>query len=466
MTTTNSHTPNNPPTLQVVPPNKVQPTSAPVNPNKETASVPTVEKSSSIYQWLLTLIFLLGIGSLGLVKIPQSVSGTAEITSTPTARQTLTMPMSGRIKEILIRPNQSVETKQPLAILESEELEKDIAQAKKEVEQAQSEVALTQQQLAPLEAQVNQALTQVTASRQKADFLQQQLTQLKQGTPPPEIQKFSSEIDGIKSEISGLKEELKLVEDQLIQYQKFSKDGIIPQKYITDTKQQHIVLAKQIAEKNHQIEAKIAQIDTVKQNLGQELEQQQAEVNQKLAAVNGAMEQVKQGAANVKIRQEMAMKIGTELVRQQERLKELSPLRATTSGTVITPDLDKLQNQYLQAGAKVLELIDLNQLTTTVQIKPEDAPLVHKGATVTFRPQSTGLLSYTGKVQETNIDSVVFSDGVQQPPRVTVRVLLNQQDNLLRPGLKGYAHIEAESLPLYQKLQQEFVKLVPVGKFF
>lgn len=111
-------------------------------------------------------------------------------------------------------------------------------------------------------------------------------------------------------------------------------------------------------------------------------------------------------------------------------------------------------------------MIDLNQLTITVQIKPEDAPLVHKGATVTFRPQSTALLSYTGIVQDSNLDPVVSSDGVQQPPRVTVRVLLNQQDDLLRPGLKGYAHIEAESLPLYQKLQREFVKLVPIGKFF
>lgn len=101
-----------------------------------------------------------------------------------------------------------------------------------------------------------------------------------------------------------------------------------------------------------------------------------------------------------------------------------------------------------------------------VGIKTEDAPLVHKGATVTFRPQGTGLLSYTGTVQEPNIDPVVSSDGVQQPHRVTVRVLLNQQDNLLRPGLKGYAHIEAESLLLYQKLQREFVKLVSIGKFF
>ncbi|HAA31747.1 MAG TPA: hypothetical protein DCE56_33680 [Cyanobacteria bacterium UBA8553] len=69
-------------------------------------------------------------------------------------------------------------------------------------------------------------------------------------------------------------------------------------------------------------------------------------------------------------------------------------------------------------------------------------------------------------MQAVDIDPVVSSDGVQHPPTVTVRVMLSGQDNLLRPGLKGYAHIEGESLPLYQKLQREFVKLVPVGKFF
>jgi hypothetical protein len=133
----------------------------------------------------------------------------------------------------------------------------------------------------------------------------------------------------------------------------------------------------------------------------------------------------------------------------------------------IPVDLDKLNNQFLSAGSKILEIVDLQQLTVAVLVKPEDAPLVHIGDKVTFRPQGT-VSSYTGTVQSKNdIDSLVQSDGVQHPPMVAVRVSLNhQRDNLLRPGLPGYAHIETKSLWLYQKLQREFVKLVPVGKFF
>lgn len=109
--------------------------------------------------------------------------------------------------------------------------------------------------------------------------------------------------------------------------------------------------------------------------------------------------------------------------------------------------------------------MDLSQLTVSVQIRPVVAPHVKPGVKVTFRPQGTGLLEFTGTVPAVDIAPVVQSDTAQQPS-VTVRVALNQRDNLLRPGLQGYAHIEAEQMRLYQKWQQEFVKLVPIGKFF
>lgn len=407
----------------------------------------------------------LGVGCLGFLPVSQSVSGEAQITSTPTARQMVTMPMSGRVKEVLVRTNQLVEPNQPLAILVSEELEQDVAQATKDYESAQSQMALTQQQLAPLQARYKEAQEALSAATQKTQFLQQQLTGLSEGNPPPQIQELESGQAGLRSDIIGLQNELELVQLRHSRYQVAFGAGAISRNEVEELERQQNTLRRLVREKTHQIEAKAAQINTVKQNLEQSLQQQQAEVEQALAAVHSASELVKQTHANVQIQQQLAMKMGTELMRQQARHKELL-LRTTTAGTVVSADLDLLPSQFLPAGSQVLQVVDLHQLTTTVQIRPEDAPLVKPGASVTFRPQGTGLLSYTGTVQAVNIDPVVSGDGVQQPPSVTVRVGLNQGDNLLRPGLKGYAHIQAESVHLYQKLHREFVQLVPLGKYF
>jgi multidrug resistance efflux pump len=407
---------------------------------------------------------LVGIGCLGFLSVPQSVTGNAEITSTPHARQTVTIPMSGRL-EILVTPNQTVVPHQPIALVKSEELNKDLAEVSQKFEQVQSEVALSQQQLGPIQSQFQEVLAREAASRQKTEFLQQQLSQLSQGTLPPQMQELERGQAGIKSEIAGLQSELNFVSQRLMRYESLSQMGAIPRNQVEDLQQKQSALQEQIREKNHQVEAKAAQIATVKQNLEQQLRQQQAENAQMVAAVQLAMQQVKQAAANVQIRQQVAVGMAKELQRMRNRQQDLV-LRAQTSGTVVTADLDKLNSQFLPAGSKVLEIVDLKKLTVTVLVKPEDASLVHVGDKVTFRPQGTGLSSYTGTVQSKDIDPVVQSDGVQHPPTVAVRVSLTQGDNLLRPGMPGYAHIEAEPLRLYQKVQREFVKLVPIGKFF
>ncbi|HEY9829673.1 MAG TPA: hypothetical protein V6D26_03780, partial [Stenomitos sp.] len=204
-----SHSSHFSPSLQVVPPNALQPTHPPTTfpkedkeiqkqPNRENsanqpiASPPNVtaspSDSSQKRPWLM-LGVLVAIGGLGFLSVPQSVTGTAEITSTPNARQTVTMPMAGRV-EILVPPKHSVERNQPIALVKSEDFNKDLAEVTQKFEQVQSEVALSQQQLGPIQSQFQEALAREAASRQKTDFFQQQLSQLSQGTLPPQMQEL------------------------------------------------------------------------------------------------------------------------------------------------------------------------------------------------------------------------------------------------------------------------------------
>jgi multidrug efflux pump subunit AcrA (membrane-fusion protein) len=455
-----SQLPNPRPTLQVVPPSTLQPTQLPEETPKVTTEVSV--STSSPKRLLLILGTIIGVGALGFIPVPQTVNGNAEITSTPTARQIINMPRTGQV-QLLVHSNQSVEINQPIALIKSEEFNKDFAETTRQFDQVQSEVALSKQQIGLAEANFKEALAREATSRQKTTFIQEQLTQLSQGKLPPQMQDLQSQQAAIKSEIVALQNNLNMISGRLNRYQEGLKSGWIPQNQVEDLQQQQNNLKQQIQEKQHQIAAKAAQMDVVKQNLQQDLSQKQAEDAQTVAAVQSAMQQVKQAVANVQIRQQVANQRAVELKRVQS-IKEDLILTAKTSGIVVTPDLDQQQNQYLQASSKLLEIVDLKQLMVKVQIKPEDLRLVSLGQKVTFRPQGQGLIGYQGKVQK--IDAVMPSDGGQHPSIAIIYVSLSNSDNSLRPGFPGHAHIEVESSLLYQKLQREFEKLVPINKFF
>jgi hypothetical protein len=55
----------------------------------------------------------------------------------------------------------------------------------------------------------------------------------------------------------------------------------------------------------------------------------------------------------------------------------------------------------------------------------------------------------------------VEPDDTQQRRIATVRLLIDNTDQRLRPGSGGYAKIVSERIPLYQRLGREILKLVP-----
>jgi multidrug resistance efflux pump len=401
---------------------------------------------------------IVGVSALGFMPVSTSVNGNAEVTSTEKARQNVTMPISGRL-ELTVSSNKLVKAGELLGLIKSEEVNKDIAESTRIADQGQMDTDLSQLQISNAESNLKEAIARQETSHQKTAFLQQQLNQ---GDLLPQIQVLQSEQDSIRSEIVALESNLKLIKGRLNRYQEVFKAGGFPRDKMEDLEQQQNNLSQQVQGKKYQLESKAAQIDAVRQNLQQDFTQKQAEKSQFIAAVQSAKQQIEQAKSNVLIKQKVANKRVVELNKIQRRTQDLE-LRSPISGTVITQDLDKKNNQYSQLGSPILEIVDLTKPMLTVQVKPEDIQLVHKGQIVTFRPQGRGLLSYTGTVEK--ISPQASSNGVQQPPMITVYVTLNSADNLMPQGLPGHAHIEVESMLLYQKLQREFEKLVPIGKF-
>jgi multidrug resistance efflux pump len=131
---------------------------------------------------------------------------------------------------------------------------------------------------------------------------------------------------------------------------------------------------------------------------------------------------------------------------------------------VITENLDRFENKHLSAGEPLLEIVNLTQLTASVKFRQEDADLIEPGAKVRFRPREAVLRDYTATVQE--ISPVVETDQSQQQRNLTVKIIIDNDDSRLRPGVVGDARLETEPMPIYQNVQREFLKVVPVGKWF
>jgi multidrug resistance efflux pump len=281
------------------------------------------------------------------------------------------------------------------------------------------------------------------------------------------MQELESQLAGINSEITGLQGKLKAAVRRINpDYQKAVNEGAIARKVYEDEQDKQDDIKRQIEEKKHQAEAKKFQIDGVRDRLEQDFKLQQFEEAQFVEVVNSAKQEVKKAIASIHIREKLANQREKELQRVQNRQKDLI-IRSSKAGNVINPDLDKKQKQFIQAGSLLFEIVNPKQQIVEANVKQEDRLLVKKGQSVTFRPQGMGLLSYKGTV--VSIDPVVSPlKDAQQPRTVKVYVSLNKEENLalLQPGVSGVAHIEVESMFLYQKLQRELEKLIPLEKFF
>lgn len=458
------------PALQVVPPAALKPNLPPVSPTPtdspkvttETAPSSTTETSHSYanYLWFI-LVAIIGIGCLRFIPVGSSVSGEAKITSN--AIKPYKAPKPGLV-EIRVRNGDQVKPGDIVARIKSDEHNDKIAEKKQQNSKAKSELDSLKHRISPLQSKLNEALVNQKESNRKTEDLRNKLNQV---NLLPQMKEVQIQIEGIDKDMSELQNKLNEARKRTERYQLLQKDGALRMNDLEDQQQKEIDIKRQIVEKEYQIEAKKSQRDEVREKLEQDLRKQEGEEKQAVAAVYSAREQINQAEADVKSKEQEAAEIAKDVERVKNESKKLE-LRADKPGIVVTPnaDLYQIHNQYVQATTEIVKTIDLKKLVFEVNIKPEDAHLVKKGQFVKFRPKGRGLLTYEGRVQ--SIPIVPPSKDTQQPPTVKVYVSINQGQKIeqLQPEFPGDAHIEVESMLLYQKLQREFDKLVPIGKFF
>ncbi|NES97300.1 MAG: HlyD family efflux transporter periplasmic adaptor subunit [Desertifilum sp. SIO1I2] len=474
MTVTNSPYPGSNPSnrspLKVIPPATQNDEVTTLNePSTVSSPTSTPEKQSFPRispQGLAVAVVAMGLGGISLIPLPHYVTGSAEVISTQKARQTVTMPVEGIVR-LSVEPNQKVKPGQLIAEVNSDELEDKIAAATLELEQAHQAVLSGYQKLSMAQSQLQVALTEEQNAQKQVDKHRAELKSIAQGHPLPQIRQLESEIGGLNSEMAGYRQKLVLVEAEIQDYAPLAQEGALPRSTLRALMKEQVTLMALTKETQSTISGKSHAIAAVTKQLLDQLEAVDRQLAQTQAARVSAQTVVLAQKSAVASAEEMVVKL-TEQLQRLELSKQQLQLRAWAEGTVVKLDLDLLHNRHLQAGEEILSIVDLTHLSAAVQVRQEDAALVSAGLSVTFHPRDTERKFYAAQVQERDIAPVVRVDETQQQRAIGVRISIDNDDAQLRPGEKGTAHIAVGKMPIYQKVQREFLRLVPVErwKFF
>ncbi|WP_199247192.1 HlyD family secretion protein [[Phormidium] sp. ETS-05] len=494
-------------------------------PAQKTPTTPEPTKSSPAPKadgkWFIMALMVVGVGAIAAMPFTNYVRGEAEITDQEGARERITIPISGMVK-IKVKTNQVVAARDVVAEVTSAEIENQIADAERQRQQAVASLAAAENYLPIAEKQLEEAETAEAIARSRADKQQQEIQAIISGENLPKIRELEREIEIIEQEIasihnndirriqieivsiqkeiegieintSRLSEQLKEVEKRLSKLQGLAADGLFPSEdprilelnnqktsLTSQIEQQTIsqipvkrqeILAKEseirqseslIEQKYQLIAAKREQIQEVEKQVRDLSDERENDIEQQVAARRRAEEELEAARGKVESEKQLLTEAEGELQRLETRMKTDLILRTPVGGTVLTQNLDLLNNTTIQAGQEILRIADLRQLPAEVKIAQEDANLINTGQIAIFKLRGSSSSEYQAIVQEKT--SVIDTDESGRP-RLTVKISIKNQENQLLPGTAGYVHIATGEMRVYQKVWLEVNKVLNLGKY-
>ncbi|MEY3298778.1 MAG: hypothetical protein RLZZ597_2038 [Cyanobacteriota bacterium] len=139
-------------------------------------------------------------------------------------------------------------------------------------------------------------------------------------------------------------------------------------------------------------------------------------------------------------------------------------LSATRPGTILSDNLDLRVGEEVSPSDVLMRIADIQTLTGNVEVREEDLNFFDVGDPVTFRSRQAKLDPEPAIVEKISYDDLQ-PDATNQRQVAIVRIVIDNPDERLKPGASGYAKIYSESIPLYQRIGREIIKLVP-ERFF
>lgn len=404
----------------------------------------------------------MGLVGASFIPIPNSVSGKATIAAAPGTKQPITLPEDAVVERVYARQNKEVGRGQILVQLSSDELDEKLAELDKQLQQSQSSYTLALQQLNAASARRDGVLFEAKNLERRAGELRQELSDVENGNLSPALLSLQQRQIEAEKELESLQNLLNLRNSEFARYQGLVEQGALAPTKLDEPQYKIEDLKGQIEAKKAEIASLGSQIKAEQKTMQDEFKVRRDTAEERNWAVRSSEQEVKIAAAEVaKWREQIPLLQAEreELMQRQQRLEIDAPM----SGTIITEDPQQWEGQKLAAGKQILELVDSNRLEAIVEIRQEDAEQIKQGMPVRFRPPGVNF-----RESEAIVEDVLppdSSDMSQQKPLVRVRISVKDTDVRLMLGTQGNAHIRAGEIPVYQKMKQEALKLLNLGKY-
>jgi multidrug resistance efflux pump len=381
----------------------------------------------------------LGLVGVCLFPITYEVGGTVTLEAKPGNRRIVTTSIPGTLESIhsAIQPGAVVQQGQVIATLRSRDLEREVAQVQQEIVETKQQIEEQKRKQVRAEAAVQAAIAASQALEQQSNLAEQ----IAQADMPSQIQEIQTIIDTKQKLLISAEQELQ-------RYEMLAKEGAISLSARDKAQRERDAIAGEvaIAQQNLQStqqrfhnEARGIEIQASRQAVLVAAEKQTAESERQMQATGERLHHLQNRLAR--------------LQQEQERLV----LRAPIAGVVITPDFTLKLGRELKPEQGLLEIVNLDELTGYVEIDEQDISYVQGGKPVRFRLSHDKLKSFDARVERTIPN--VQSDQTKQRRTVSVLIHISNQNGQLPHGSSGYARVYSETIPLYQRVGREILRL-------
>lgn len=467
--------------------NNLNPQSSNAKLKEDLPQQPAKTASSFNYGRLLLIAGLVAGGFwVAQIPIPNSVRTEAKLEPLSDRHRFVYMNIPGTVSKFWVNTGDTVKIDDPVAAISAVDLESEIIQKTARLQEQESAKAAATVRIPIAQSKVEEAINQEAATRRQVEEVRQDVEGISKGNLTPEIEKLQAEIKaldsripGIEAEIISLRSNLQEVEKSIANYEKPELKDLmarIPlQDKLKELKTQKSTTQGEISSKEqeiqaikHQVEAKFDEIAAWRKKLQRDLGIRQDELASKVANKQTAMQELAAAKAEVANLTPAIETLRTELKKLQEKQQKNQMLTAPISGIVVSQNLHEKVGRKMEENEAVLEIAALDKMVALIEVAQSDSDLVKEmlkkpSATVVLQPLEPGLKPITTKIEK--IEPVLQSDPSGQKQLLRVRAIVDNKERIFQPNAKFYAQIEVESIPLYQRVQRELMKLFQIRKY-
>ncbi|MFB2921023.1 HlyD family efflux transporter periplasmic adaptor subunit [Aerosakkonema funiforme] len=448
---------------------------------------PVKSTSSFNYGRLLLIAGLIAGGVwVAQMPIPNSVRTEAKLEPLPNSHRFVYMAIPGTVTKFWVNSGDAVKVGNPVATVSAVDLESEIIQKTAKLQEQESAKAAATVRIPIVQSKVEEAIDREVAAQRQVEEVRQDLVGINQGNPTPEIEKLQAEIKALNSRIPGIEAEIVSLRSNLVEVEKSIANYERPelnelmariplQDKLKELKTQKFSIQGEVSSKEqeiqaieHQVEAKFDEIESCQQKLQRDLGLRQDELDSKVAIKKTAIQELAAAKAEVANLTPAIETLRTELRKLQEKQQKNQMLLAPISGIIFSQNLHEKVGRKMGENEAVLEIAALDKLVALIEVAQSDSDLVKEmlkkpSATVVLQPLEPGLKPITTKIEK--IEPVLQTDPSGQKQLLRVRAIVDNKDNIFQPNAKFYAQIEVESIPLYQRVQRELMKLFQIRKY-